>query len=133
MHKLWLFKVLKISIHFCCGSHVGGQVNAHHPIFPYNIWKILQLLLPVTLLSLVQMTSNLVRRHVLWSYWPCQNLGQIDRSLHNNHVFDDVICKQPIQGSRQGYTEKFCRVIFTGQQAESKPEFASFRKVKVEN
>ena len=22
---------------FICGSHVGGQENAHQPIFPYNI------------------------------------------------------------------------------------------------
>ena len=41
------------------------------------------------------MTSNLVQRHVLWTYTPYQSLGQIDRNLHNR-VFDDVICKQLI-------------------------------------
>ena len=29
------------------------------------------------------MTSNLVQRHVLWSYRPNKNLGQIDRNLQN--------------------------------------------------
>ena len=42
------------------------------------------------------MTSNLVKGHVLWSYRPYQNLGQIDHNLHD-HVFDDVICKPPIE------------------------------------
>ena len=37
MQKLCLFKVLKISIHSYCDSHVGGQENAHKPIFPNNI------------------------------------------------------------------------------------------------
>ena len=35
--------------------------------------------------------ENSVQRHILWSYMPYQNLGQIDHNLHN-HVFDDVIC-----------------------------------------
>ena len=66
--------------------------------------------MPVTLFSLVQMTSDLVQRHVLWSYRSYQNLGQVDHrqvdhnyqnlgqvnhNLHN-HVFDDVICKPPV-------------------------------------
>ena len=37
MEKLPLFKVVKISIHLCCGSHAGGQENGHQPVFPYNI------------------------------------------------------------------------------------------------
>ena len=37
MQELGQFKVLKISIHLYCGSHVGGQKNALQPIFPYNI------------------------------------------------------------------------------------------------
>ena len=37
MQELQLFKVQKIPIHFCCGSHVGGQNNAHQPIFPYDM------------------------------------------------------------------------------------------------
>ena len=37
MQELRLFKVGKISIHLSCGSHVGGQNNAHQPIFPYNM------------------------------------------------------------------------------------------------
>ena len=41
------------------------------------------------------MTSALVQRHILWSYRPYQNLGKIDRDLHNR-VFDDIICKPPI-------------------------------------
>ena len=36
MQKLRL-KVLKVSIHLYCGSHVGGQDNAPKPILPYNI------------------------------------------------------------------------------------------------
>ena len=35
--RLQLLKVWKISIHLYCSSHVGGQKNAHQPIFPYNI------------------------------------------------------------------------------------------------
>ena len=30
------------------------------------------------------MTTNLVQRHVLWSYRPYQNLGQIDHNLQNH-------------------------------------------------
>ena len=47
----------------------------------------------ITLLSLVQITSNLVQKHAEWYYTPYQNLGQIDRNLHY-HVFDDVISKR---------------------------------------
>ena len=42
------------------------------------------------------MTSNLLQRHVLWSYRPYQNLGQIAHNLHD-YVLDDVICKPPIE------------------------------------
>ena len=31
----------------------------------------------------------------MWSNRPYQNLGQIDRNLHN-HTFGDVICSPPI-------------------------------------
>ena len=24
-------------MHVYCGSHVGGQKNAHQPVFPYNV------------------------------------------------------------------------------------------------
>ena len=64
------------------------------PIFPYNIIESSPTSFPLTLVSLVQTTSNLVQRHVLWSYRPYQNLGQIDNNLHN-HVFDDVMCTEP--------------------------------------
>ena len=37
MQKLQLFKVLKISIHVYCSSHVGGQEDTYQPIFLYNI------------------------------------------------------------------------------------------------
>ena len=37
MQELRLFKVRKISTRLYCGSHDGGQKNAHRPIFPYNI------------------------------------------------------------------------------------------------
>ena len=47
------------------------------------------------------MTSNFAQRHILGSYGPYQNLGQIDHNLHNR-VFDDVICKPPIQISEFG-------------------------------
>ena len=57
--------------------------------------KILQLPWPIVLFSLVQIASNLVQRHVVWSYRPYLNLRQIYRNLHD-HIFDDVICKPPI-------------------------------------
>ena len=38
------------------------------------------------------MTLDLI--HIVCFYRPYQNLGQMDRNLHN-HVFDDVICKPP--------------------------------------
>ena len=63
---------------------------------PQPIFYTTLLLLPVTLFSFVQMASNSVQRHILWSNRPYQNLGQIDHNLHN-HVFDDVICKPPIR------------------------------------
>ena len=37
MQELLLFKVQKVSIQLYCGSHVGGEKNAHKPIFPYSI------------------------------------------------------------------------------------------------
>ena len=39
MQELQLFKGQKMSIHLYCCSHVGGQKNAHQPIFPYSIIK----------------------------------------------------------------------------------------------
>ena len=36
MEELQLVKVLKISLHLYCGSHNGGQKNAHQLIFPEN-------------------------------------------------------------------------------------------------
>ena len=37
MQELKLFKVHKISMHLYCNSHIGGQKNAHQPIFPHSI------------------------------------------------------------------------------------------------
>ena len=37
MQELQLFKVAQISIHLYWSSHVGGQKNAHQPIFPLNV------------------------------------------------------------------------------------------------
>ena len=91
MQKLLLFKVLKISIHLYCGSHVGEQENAHQPIFPCNITENSPTSFAHNSVFVVQMTSNLVQRYVLWSYWPYQNLGQINHNLYT-HVFDDAIC-----------------------------------------
>ena len=51
---------------------------------------------PITLVSLVPMTSALVQRLYVWSFRTYQNLEQIDPNLHN-HAFDDVICKPPIR------------------------------------
>ena len=39
MQKLRLFKVLKISIHLYCGSHIGGQENAPSPFSQAN-WNL---------------------------------------------------------------------------------------------
>ena len=50
----------------------------------------------MALFSLTQTTSNLVQKHVVWSYRPEQNFGQIDHNLHNQD-FDDVIRKPLIE------------------------------------
>ena len=84
-----------MSIHLYCGSHVGGQENAHQPIFPYNIIENSPTSFARNSVSVVQMTSNFVQRNVLWSYRPHQNLRQMEHNLHN-HVFYDVICRPPI-------------------------------------
>ena len=82
-------------------SHYEGDLPFRWPsITTKHFWSdpsviILQLLWPVTLCSLVQITSNLLQRHAVWSYRPYQNLKQIDHNLHD-HVFDDVICKPSI-------------------------------------
>ena len=76
MQTLRLFKVLEVSIHLYCGSHVGGQENVHKPIFQYNIIENAP-------------TSDLVQRHVLWSY--------TNRSKFAKSCFDDVISKPPIE------------------------------------
>ena len=82
---------------------VGNKTPpAQFPIEHNFRTKILQRLLPITLLSLVQMTSNWVQRHILWSYRPYQNLGQVDHNLHD-HVSYDVICKPPIHGNYPKY------------------------------
>ena len=81
MQELRLFKVQKISTY--CGSHVGGQKNAHQSILPYNFFS-----LKVKLFLFVQISSNLVQRHVVWSYRPCPNLEQIDNNLYNNFLMN---------------------------------------------
>ena len=45
--------------------------------------KLLQLLWPITLFLLVQITSNVRQKHVVLSYVPCQTLEQINHNLHN--------------------------------------------------
>ena len=81
-----------------CGSHDGGQENAHQPIFAYNIIENSQTSFARNSGFFGPNDFNLVQRHVLWSHRPYQNLGQIDYNLHN-HVSDDVICKPPIDKS----------------------------------
>ena len=95
MQKLRPFKVLKISIHLYCGSHIGRQENAHQPVFPYNIIEDSPTSFARNSVFVGPKTSNLMQRHILWFKGSYQNLGQIDHNLHN-HVFDDVICKPPI-------------------------------------
>ena len=70
---------------------VGG-----HSSFSDITWqKLLQFLWPRTLCSLVQIASNLVQGHIVWSYVPYRNLEKIDHSLHD-HVSGDVISKPPV-------------------------------------
>ena len=76
-------------------TFVLRQPCSHQPIFPYNIIEHSQTSLALTLFTMVQMTSNLIYRHIVCFYRPYQNLGQIDRNLHD-HVFGDVVCKPPI-------------------------------------
>ena len=95
MQELQQFKVERISIHLYCGSHDGGQKNAHQSLFPYGIIENSRTSLAHNSVLIVQITSNLVQMHVVWSHRSYQNLGQIDHNLHS-HVFDDVICKPPI-------------------------------------
>ena len=57
--------------------------------------KILQLLWPITLFSFVQLTSNSVEGHIVWSYMTYKNLGQINHNL-NDDVLMTFICKPPI-------------------------------------
>ena len=84
MQDLRLFKIRKISIQLYCGSHDGGQQNAHQPIFPYNMIGNSQTSLAHNSVFIVPKNFKLVQRHVVWSYRPYQNLGQIDDNLHNH-------------------------------------------------
>ena len=61
-------------------------------IFPYNIIEDSPSSFAHNSVFVGPNDFKFVQRHVLWSYRPGQNLGQIDHNLHN-HVFDDVICK----------------------------------------
>ena len=67
---------------------------ASQPIFPYNIIENSSTSLALTLFLSVQITSNLVQGHVVWSYRLYQTLEQIYHNLHS-HGFNDVICKPP--------------------------------------
>ena len=59
--------------------------------FPHiTLQKILQLLWPIPLSLIVEITSNLVQRHVKWSYRPYIDLVEIDFNLPN-HVSNDII------------------------------------------
>ena len=48
------------------------------------------ILRPINLLSMVQMTSRLVHRRIMWFYISRQNLGEIDHNLHHQ-IFDEVM------------------------------------------
>ena len=119
MQEILLFKVHKISINLYCSSHVGGQKNAHQFIFQHSIIENSPTSLTYNSVF-VQITSNLVQRHIVWSYRPCQNLEQIDHNLHN-HVFDDIICKPPIV---------FSSVILEG--SGEKPNLGTYFQAKTE-
>ena len=56
-------------------------------ILHFPIYHRIQLLRPT---SLVQITSNLVYEHVMWSHRPFENLGEIDHNLCN-YISHDVI------------------------------------------
>ena len=67
-------------------SSERGRLFESRPIrsFTVTLWKILQLLLPVTLWS---KQLQICYRHIVWSSRTYRNLGQIDHYVYN-HVFD---------------------------------------------
>ena len=82
-------------MHLHCGSHDGGQKNAHQPIFSYNLIEN----------SLTSLAFNFVfiapnnfkfgtKTYHMVLFRPYENLEQIDHDLHH-YVFDDVIYKPP--------------------------------------
>ena len=80
---------------YIAAAMLAGKRVPSSPFSDATYLKILRLLWPVTLFSLVQISSNLVQRHVVWYCRLYENLGQIYHNLHS-HVFDDVICKPPM-------------------------------------
>ena len=78
-----------------CGNHVGGQKNAHQPIFPHNIIENSPTSSAHNSVFIDPKTSNLVERYGVWFYRPHQTLGPIDHNLHNhasdaNHQYQKV-------------------------------------------
>ena len=92
MEELRLFKVQKISIQMHCGSHDGGQKNAHQPIFPYNIIENSQTSLAHNSVLIVPNNFKFGTETCCMVLKPKSKLRQIDHNLHN-HIFDDAICK----------------------------------------
>ena len=101
MHELQLFKVQKISIHLYFGSHVGTQKNAFQPIFPYNIIE--------------KSPTSLAHNSVFigpndFKFGTETRCGLIGNTkiwgsliiICKVSVFDDVICKPPINEGRSG-------------------------------
>ena len=90
MQELRLLKVGKISIHLCCGSHIGGQKNAHQPIFPYSIIENSPTSLGHKSVFIGPNTFKYGKETSCMVYRPYQNLKQIDYNLLHQ-VFVDVI------------------------------------------
>ena len=78
------------------------------PILPYNIMENSPTSFARNSVLIGANDFKFGTEKFLWSYRPYQNLGQIDHNLHN-HVFDDVICKPPIEGDR--WKSHLCLII----------------------
>ena len=83
--------------------YILAAMFAHHPISLYNIIQNSPTSLAHNSLLVSLNNFEFGTRHVVWSYRPCQNLGQIDRNLHimflmtsyANHQYPVLLCPTP--------------------------------------
>ena len=80
-----LSKVQKVSIHFYCSSHDGGQKNVHQLIFPCNITENSPTLLAHNSIFICPKTSFMIL------YRLYQNYRKIDHNLCDYYQWTDVL------------------------------------------